>query len=59
MKGIRLPLFAELMLEEGVLLRPNGLWYISIAHNNFEIEETLRAIDRMFVNLRFQGKDIR
>jgi glutamate-1-semialdehyde 2,1-aminomutase len=43
--------FAELMLEEGVLLRPNGLWYISTAHRKSEIEETLRAIDRVLIHL--------
>lgn len=38
--------FAELMLSEGVLLRPNGLWYISTAHSLSDIEETLLAADR-------------
>lgn len=38
--------FAELMLSEGVLLRPNGLWYISTAHSLPDIEVTLLAVDR-------------
>lgn len=38
--------FAEIMLEEGVLVRPNGLWYVSTAHGDREIEETLSAVDR-------------
>jgi len=43
--------FAELMLEEGVLLRPNGLWYISTAHHKEDIEDTLSAMDRALVRL--------
>jgi glutamate-1-semialdehyde 2,1-aminomutase len=43
--------FAELMLDEGVLLRPNGLWYISTAHHKSDIEETLRAMDHVLVHL--------
>ncbi|QGQ95567.1 aspartate aminotransferase family protein [Paenibacillus psychroresistens] len=43
--------FAELMLEEGVLLRPNGLWYISTAHQKSDIEATLHAIDRALIHL--------
>lgn len=38
--------FAELMLSEGVLVRPNGLWYISTAHGLPDIKETLLAVDR-------------
>ncbi|WP_054956786.1 aspartate aminotransferase family protein [Paenibacillus dakarensis] len=38
--------FAEQMLEEGVLIRPNGLWYVSTAHSEEEIRETLEAADR-------------
>jgi len=38
--------FAEIMLEEGVLVRPNGLWYICTAHGPQDVEETLRAVDR-------------
>jgi len=39
--------FAELLLAEGVLVRPSGLWYISAAHGNEEVESTLSAIDRV------------
>jgi glutamate-1-semialdehyde 2,1-aminomutase len=38
--------FAETMLGEGMLLRPSGLWYISTAHTEQDIELTLQAIDR-------------
>lgn len=37
--------FAELMLSHGVLIRPNGLWYISTVHGEQEIEATLKAVD--------------
>ncbi|GAA3404487.1 aspartate aminotransferase family protein [Paenibacillus hodogayensis] len=43
--------FAQLMLEEGVLVRPNGLWYISAVHESSHIDATLQAIDRVFVRL--------
>lgn len=43
--------FAELMLDEGVLLRPNGLWYVSAVHEQEHVEQTLQAIDRAFVRL--------
>jgi glutamate-1-semialdehyde 2,1-aminomutase len=38
--------FAERMLEEGVLIRPNGLWYVSTVHTEADVEATLAAIDR-------------
>ncbi|RKN84189.1 aspartate aminotransferase family protein [Paenibacillus ginsengarvi] len=47
--------FAELMLEEGVLVRPNGLWYVSTVHETAHIEQTLQAIDRVFVRLTEGG----
>jgi len=43
--------FAEIMLEEGVLVRPSGLWYISTVHTEAEIEATLQAIDRSLARL--------
>ncbi|MDR6550494.1 aminotransferase class III-fold pyridoxal phosphate-dependent enzyme [Paenibacillus qinlingensis] len=43
--------FAGKMLEEGVLVRSNGLWYLSATHGAQEIEETLKAVDRALVNL--------
>lgn len=43
--------FAEAALQEGVLLRPSGLWYVSMEHTMEDVEETLarlnKAIDRM------------
>jgi glutamate-1-semialdehyde 2,1-aminomutase len=39
-------LFAERMLEEGVLLRSNGLWYVSTMHGDNEVQETLSAVER-------------
>ncbi|WP_342573981.1 aminotransferase class III-fold pyridoxal phosphate-dependent enzyme [Paenibacillus sp. FSL M8-0142] len=40
--------FAREMLEEGVLLRQNGLWYVSAAHGEAELQETLEAANRVF-----------
>lgn len=37
--------FAEKMLERGVLIRPNGLWYVSAVHGEREIQETVRAVE--------------
>ncbi|MZQ81395.1 aminotransferase class III-fold pyridoxal phosphate-dependent enzyme [Paenibacillus sp. 5J-6] len=39
--------FAEEMLHEGVLVRPNGLWYVSTAHGEKEVLETLAAVERV------------
>ncbi|WP_282943124.1 aspartate aminotransferase family protein [Paenibacillus sp. RC67] len=39
--------FAEEMLHEGVLVRPNGLWYVSSAHGQEEIDKTLSAVERV------------
>lgn len=39
--------FAEEMLNEGVLVRPNGLWYVSTAHGEKEVQETLAAVERV------------
>ncbi|WP_261800366.1 aspartate aminotransferase family protein [Paenibacillus sp. PAMC21692] len=43
--------FAELMLEEGVLVRPSGLWYISTVHTEADIENTIQAADRALAKL--------
>ncbi|MEF3301575.1 aspartate aminotransferase family protein [Paenibacillus sp. GYB003] len=43
--------FAELMLHEGVLVRPNGLWYVSAVHETSHIDATLQAIDRVLVRM--------
>ncbi|MNN86538.1 Glutamate-1-semialdehyde 2,1-aminomutase 1 [compost metagenome] len=39
--------FAEEMLHEGILVRPNGLWYVSSAHGQEEIDKTLSAVERV------------
>lgn len=38
--------FAAILLEEGILVRPSGLWYISAVHQRKDVQETLAAIDR-------------
>ncbi|MDN4075997.1 aspartate aminotransferase family protein [Fictibacillus terranigra] len=43
--------FAEKMLSEGVLIRPNGLWYISTEHSNQDVKNTLEAADRAIASL--------
>lgn len=45
--GVKYSLFAERMLEEGVLLRPNGLWYVSAVHGEAEAIATLEAAERV------------
>ncbi|WP_127579291.1 aspartate aminotransferase family protein [Paenibacillus koleovorans] len=44
--------FAEQMLEEGVLVRPNGLWYLSTVHEQSHIDATLAAIDNVLSRLK-------
>ncbi|ULL15932.1 aminotransferase class III-fold pyridoxal phosphate-dependent enzyme [Paenibacillus sp. H1-7] len=39
--------FAEEMLKEGILVRPNGLWYVSTAHGEDEVKETLVAVEKV------------
>lgn len=43
--------FAALMLESGVRLVGRGMWYMSGAHTEREVEETLRMVDRAFEKL--------
>jgi glutamate-1-semialdehyde 2,1-aminomutase len=43
--------FAELMLENGVLVRPSGLWYVSAVHTSDDVEATLAAVDRSLAAL--------
>jgi len=43
--------FAERMLEEGVLLRPSGLWYVSAVHGEDEVLSTLASADRALAGL--------
>jgi glutamate-1-semialdehyde 2,1-aminomutase len=43
--------FAELMLNHGVLVRPSGLWYISAAHEQNDLIETLDAVEKSLKSL--------
>ncbi|SEQ45680.1 glutamate-1-semialdehyde 2,1-aminomutase [Virgibacillus subterraneus] len=38
--------FAAILLEEGVLVRPSGLWYISAVHDRQDVLETLDTVER-------------
>jgi glutamate-1-semialdehyde 2,1-aminomutase len=49
--------FAERMLDEGVLLRPNGLWYVSAVHGDEEVDRTLKAMDRVLPQLSAAKKE--
>jgi len=42
--------FILALLDEGVLALPDGRWYISFAHDNAAIDETLAAVERACVN---------
>jgi glutamate-1-semialdehyde 2,1-aminomutase len=39
--------FALALLDEGVLVLPDGRWYLSTAHNDADIEATLAAAERV------------
>ncbi|SDD62723.1 glutamate-1-semialdehyde 2,1-aminomutase [Paenibacillus sp. UNCCL117] len=43
--------FAERLLEEGVLVRASGLWYVSAAHGEPEVESTLESVHRALAGL--------
>lgn len=43
--------FAELMLAEGVLIRPSGLWYVSAVHGEDEVRATLTSVERVLASL--------
>lgn len=51
--------FAEWMLDEGVLLRPNGLWYVSAVHGDGEIERTLEAVDKVLPKVKAAKEGVR
>ena len=36
--------FAELLLDQGIRYIPRGLWYLSIAHTQEDIDATLKAV---------------
>jgi glutamate-1-semialdehyde 2,1-aminomutase len=38
--------FALALLDEGVLILPDGRWYLSAAHTDEDIERTLEAVER-------------
>jgi len=38
--------FALALLDEGVLLLPDGRWYVSTAHSDADIDATLAAVQR-------------
>lgn len=44
--------FAAFMLEEGVLIRPNGLWYVSAVHGEEEVASTLDAVNKVMARLQ-------
>lgn len=43
--------FAELLLDEGVRIVPRGIWYLSAAHTEEDIERTLGAVERVLQRL--------
>jgi glutamate-1-semialdehyde 2,1-aminomutase len=47
----RLKRFLYLMMEEGVILVPDGRLYVSIVHDEKDVEETLAAFARVFAKL--------
>ncbi|MEJ7604982.1 MAG: aminotransferase class III-fold pyridoxal phosphate-dependent enzyme [Bryobacteraceae bacterium] len=38
--------FVLTLLDEGLLILPDGRWYISAAHSEADVDEALRAVDR-------------
>jgi glutamate-1-semialdehyde 2,1-aminomutase len=47
----RLQRFLNLAMEEGVILVPDGRMYVSIVHDERDVEETLAAFTRVFERL--------
>jgi glutamate-1-semialdehyde 2,1-aminomutase len=43
--------FAEMLMYEGVYVRPSGLWYLSTAHEEDHIGRTVAAVDRVLQKL--------
>lgn len=43
--------FAEMLMHEGVYVRPSGLWYLSAAHEEDHIGRTIAAVDRVLRRL--------
>jgi glutamate-1-semialdehyde 2,1-aminomutase len=44
--------FAEILLEEGLAVRPSGLWYLSTAHTKEDVYSSLEIIDKSFKKLK-------
>lgn len=40
--------FAEILLNEGVLIKPTGLWFLSAGHTHKDIDETLEVVEKAF-----------
>lgn len=51
--------FTELLLEEGVAVRPSGLWYISTEHNLKDIDETLEKAEKCFYKLHHSTSEFK
>jgi glutamate-1-semialdehyde 2,1-aminomutase len=43
--------FCLALLDEGVLILPDGRWYISAAHSESDIDEALRAVERAAISV--------
>lgn len=43
--------FAEAALQKGLLVRPNGLWYLSAVHSHQDIEQTLHITEQVLADL--------
>ncbi|MFD2327731.1 aspartate aminotransferase family protein [Cohnella sp. GCM10020058] len=43
--------FVEEALRQGVVLRPSGLWYVSAAHTEQDIDETLERLKKALLRL--------
>ncbi len=46
--------FIEALLAEGVYLLPDGRWYVSAAHSEADVEATLKAVGKVFVEHKRQ-----
>ena len=46
-------IFRELLLDRGIHIFPTekGLWYLSAAHTEDDIEKTLRVVDQVFAEM--------
>lgn len=55
--GNKYPIFRELLLDRGVHIFPTekGLWYLSAAHTENDIEKTIRIVDEVFAEMEKEG----